>query len=483
MIPARARAYERPLRVIKHGRRMLTPPGYRKRLRADVERWAGAGLISRTAADSIIEETKTDSSQAIVTVLAFVLAILAAVGLIALVAANWNEIPREIRVAGLLAINLVALGTCLAFSLMRKTGSIAFECSAALSVMSAAASISLIGQIYHFPSNWPGFGLAMMCIAGATALIARSSACLWLAAVAQATYHGANVSEAPGGLFGTYGAAFGEQWTRQHWIFLGFSILLIAIAVSRWTARSGPWTVFVAMLPLFWWLGSLNFFPVAPGRSLALTACGIVVAVVLAHELRVSDRYEAATSALIGLFAIGVAALCLRDQLGPNYADRATDMSAWRGLLAAIDMSGWRGLLAIAAAAALALLAAVRRYPDRAALLWLAAALAAPFVASHLVPADPRAASPLGAIFRLVLEVMLPLALLAVEARLSERRKTFAFAIAAVIAIACYQVWETRDLLALAWVFLGGSVVLGAAILVSRMWAARLRPAAGEGAG
>jgi hypothetical protein len=225
------------------------------------------------------------------------------------------------------------------------------------------------------------------------------------------------------------------------------------------------------MLPLFWWLGSLNFVPVATGRSLALTACGIVVAVVLARELRVSDRYEAATSALIGLFAIGVAALCLQDQLGPSNAYRA------------VDMSGWRGLLAIAAAATLALLAAVRRYPDRAALLWLAAALAVPFVASHLVPPDPRAASPLGAIFRLVLVVMLPLALLAVEARLSERRKTFAFAIAAVIAIACYQVWETKDLLALAWVFLGGSVVLGAAILVSRMWAARLRPAANEGAG
>jgi uncharacterized membrane protein len=57
---------------------MFTPPGYRKRLLADLERWTETGLISRDAADAITEEYKTDSSRAILTVLAFVFAILAA---------------------------------------------------------------------------------------------------------------------------------------------------------------------------------------------------------------------------------------------------------------------------------------------------------------------------------------------------------------------------------------------------------------------
>src|SRR5262249_50798946 len=234
---------------------MFTPPGYRKRLLADLERWTETGLISRAAADAIADEHKADSSRAILTVLAFVFAILAAGGVIALVAANWNTIPREVRVVGLLGINLVALGACLAFCLMRKPGSLAIECSAALSVMAAAASISLMGQIYNLPSNYPGFGLAMMCVAGATALVARSTACLWLAAAAQYIYHVATLGERPGGAH----LAGVDQWSSPEWIFFAFSVFLIALAISRWTVRSGPWTIFVAILALFWWMGSLEF--------------------------------------------------------------------------------------------------------------------------------------------------------------------------------------------------------------------------------
>src|SRR5262249_10809235 len=152
---------------------------------ADVARWADSGLISRAAADAIADEHKTDSSRAILTVLAFAFAILAAGGLIALVAANSNAIPRESRVVGLLCCTLLRRGACLASARGRRPGSIATESSAALGVIAAAASISLIGQIYNLPSNYSGFGLAMMGVAGATALVARSTACLWLAAAAQ----------------------------------------------------------------------------------------------------------------------------------------------------------------------------------------------------------------------------------------------------------------------------------------------------------
>src|ERR1043166_7484035 len=189
--------WRRPRRVARQ-QPMFAPPGYRKKLLADLERCTEAGLVSRAAADTIAAECRTDASHAILTVLAFVFAILGAGGLIALVAANWNEIPREVRLASLLAINLVALGACLAFRLERRPGSLAIECAAALSAMSAAATIALVGQMYHLPSNWPGFGLALMCIAGATALAARSTACLWLAAAAQLGYLAAIDTERPG---------------------------------------------------------------------------------------------------------------------------------------------------------------------------------------------------------------------------------------------------------------------------------------------
>jgi uncharacterized membrane protein len=443
---------------------MFTPPGYRKRLLADVERWTETGLIGRAAADAIAEEYKTDSSRAILTVLAFVFAILAAAGLIALVAANWDAIPREVRVAGLLAVNLLILGVCLAFCLMRKPGSVAIECPAALSVMSAAATISLVGQIYQLPSNWPGFGLAMMCVAGATALVARSTACLWLAAAALFTYHVATVADRPGAhLTGP------QHWAAPEWIFLGFSLLLIALAISRWTVRAGPWTIFVAVLPLFWWMESFEIVATAVGRSLAWAACGIAAALILARELRPGDRFDATASALIGVFAIGLAALSVQT-LEPHTAYLDAGPTAWHTLLA------------VGAAAALAVAAAARRYPDRGALWWLAAALAIPFIADRSLPPDGYDISPVAAIFRLTLVNVLPLGLLAVEARLSERRTTFAFAIAAVVVIICAEVWVTKDLVSLAFVLLGGSVLLGAAILLTRFLAAR-RPAPASGGG
>jgi uncharacterized membrane protein len=443
---------------------MFTPPGYRKRLLSDVERWTGSGLISRAAADAIAAEYRTDSSHAILTVLAFVFAILAAGGLVALVAADWNAIPREIRVIGLLGINLATLGACLAFSLMRKPGSIAIETSAALSVMAAAASISLMGQIYHLPSNYPGFGLAMMSVAGATAVVARSTACLWLAAAAQYAYHVATVDDRPGGhLTGA------EQWSSPEWIFLGFSVLLIALAISRWTLRSGPWTIFIAVLPLFWWMESFDIVATAVGRSLAWASCGIVAALILARELRPGERFDAAASALIGVFAVGLAVLSVQT-LEP--------LTAYRDF----GPTAWHVLLAVGAAAALAVAAAARRYPDRGALWWLAAALAIPFVANGFLPLDGRDTSAVADIFRLALVNVLPLGLLAVEARLSERRKTFGFAIAAVILIICAEVWATKDLVSLAFVLLGGSVLLGAAILLTRFLAAR-RPAPASGGG
>jgi uncharacterized membrane protein len=446
---------------------MFTPPGYRKRLMLDVERWAGAGLISRSAADAIVAEYKANASHALVTVLAFVFAILAGAGLIALVAANWQEIPREVRVTGVLLLNVAVLGACLAFSLRRPVGSLAIETAAALSVVSAAASMSLIGQIYHFPSNWPGFGLAMTCIGCATALVARSTACIWLAAVAQFGYYLLSVSETPGGLFGH--ASGVTRWTQEDWIFLAVAAILIGVAISRWTARSGPWTIFVAVWPMVWWINDVAHAPFTSAPSLPWLACGVVAAVLLSHERRASDRCDAAASALIGLFAIGVALFALHDLDAPSFA----------GPMAGIP--ALQALLAVAAAMALAVTAFVRGYADRAALAWLAAALAAPFIAGVALPATATEAQ-LATIARLVLVVLLPLALLAIEARISDRRKTFAFVITAMIAIVCLQLTATKDLLTFAWVFLGGSAVLGAIIVARRMLSAPARDAVAAGA-
>jgi hypothetical protein len=302
----------------------------------------------------------------------------------------------------------------------------------------------------------------MMCVAGATALVARSSACVWLAAAAQYTYHVAIVAERP-----TSRLAGVAQWSSPEWIFLAFSVFLIVLAISRWTVRSGPWTIFVAILPVFWWIGSLEIVATEVERSLACTAGAIAITCILARELRPSDRFDAATSALIGAFAIGLAVMSERNLVQHHYAY--------------VVSIAWHALLAVVSAAALAIAAAARRYPDRGALWWLAAALAIPFIADRLLPSGDQDISAVALIFRLVLAVVLPLGLLAIEARLSERRKTFAFAITAVILIVIAAVWSTTDLVSLAFVLLGGSVLLGGAILLTRFLSARPTAPAGGG--
>src|SRR5262249_54375335 len=156
-------------------------------------------------------------------------------------------------------------------------------------------------------------------------------------------------------------------------------------------------------------------------------------------------------SALIGLFAIGIALLALHDFDSRVFAH------------ATLVIPSWQQLLAIAAAVTLGVAAATRTWTDRGALAWLAAALAVPFMADLALP-RAQSISQLGGLMRLVLVILLPLGLLAVEARLSERRKTFAFAITVMIVIIVAQLWSTSDLLTFAWVLLGGSAVMAAII-------------------
>jgi predicted membrane protein DUF2157 len=127
--------------------------------------------------------------------LIFVVAILLGGGLIAFIASNWEVIPRPVRVAGLVALDLILVAACAVTALRKPAGSWPIELLGALSVIAAGGSISLVGQMYHFPANWPAFGLSMMIIALATAVVAGSSASIWLAAAAQGWYLTSGLSE------------------------------------------------------------------------------------------------------------------------------------------------------------------------------------------------------------------------------------------------------------------------------------------------
>jgi uncharacterized membrane protein len=427
----------------------MIPPGYRTRLFTDLTQWIDEGLITSEAAATIKGRYRADSNGMLIGLI-FVTAILLGGGLIAFVASNWQVIPRPVRVAGLLSLDLILVAACAVTAIRRPAGSMATELLAALSVVAAGASISLVGQMYHFPANWPAFGFSMMIVALATALVARSSASIWLGAVAHGWYLGSGLSERI-----LVGAQNPLKWTPDDGCFVVYGLVLSGLAASRWTTRSGPWTILVSLLPLLVWLAAdplSPFLMINAGPELFLAWA--LVLVVMAGERLPRVRGDAVLSALIGLLVLvfTVSGLVYGDGgVGSLFGRAVVASDAWAftagGLLAAVILA-----------------AAIHRDPARwdRSLLWLAVAIAAPFLV-RLLGSFGRPAAP-GQLY-LILSWLLPLAALAVEARRSERSKTFAGCVIGLIALVAAQLSTARDLVGLSMILAAS----GAAALVGLM--------------
>ena len=123
---------------------------------SDIVKLCESGLISAEQKDLIIERFHLkEEGGKLLAVLSFLGAILVTAGIILLLAANWEEIPRSVKIAGGLLLMLGAHGGGYylreVHGKYRKTGE-------ALHLMGAGlflANIALIGQIYHLSSRPP----------------------------------------------------------------------------------------------------------------------------------------------------------------------------------------------------------------------------------------------------------------------------------------------------------------------------------------
>lgn len=91
--------------------------------------------------------------------------VLIALGLVVLVAHNWDQFGRSLRLA--LAFAPLALGQlACAWTLWRaRTSTLWREASAGFTVLAFAAALSLVGQIYHFPGDLDRFLLSCVLVA------------------------------------------------------------------------------------------------------------------------------------------------------------------------------------------------------------------------------------------------------------------------------------------------------------------------------
>lgn len=273
---------------------MLTG-SYHKRLKADLARWVGEGLVSADSAAAIRRSLDSQGGFRLPGLLGLFGGLLIASSVAAFVAANWEEMPRLLKLGMILA---GILGALLYGARLQKQGSaLGAEAAATCAVLIFAAGVALVGQMYHLPTDWPGGALLIACGALAVALLQRSDGALMLAFIAIAVWSGGRWSEAQGAL---------------HLPFLLLYLPALWLALSRGNRAVHH----LAVLALMGWLALL------PGQGLflrfdfGLIAYGLAVSVafVALGALALDRGWPALLTAFLSWGLIGLQ-LCVSVEL------------------------------------------------------------------------------------------------------------------------------------------------------------------------
>ncbi len=131
-------------------------------LRQEVETWQREGVISAEQAQAILARHPDVSPdyeaarrrQALVVGLSILGAVLVGLGIITFFAANWNEIPRSVKLAALVVGVLLSYGA--GYVLWQRMSYTAVGIALVLlGCIIYGAGVHLIGQIYHVPVDHP----------------------------------------------------------------------------------------------------------------------------------------------------------------------------------------------------------------------------------------------------------------------------------------------------------------------------------------
>ncbi|KQZ96554.1 hypothetical protein ASD64_17265 [Mesorhizobium sp. Root157] len=126
---------------------------YSSKVKRDIARWVESGLIEPRTADALARDIEANERRSLSfgSILAMMAALLLGAAILIFVAANWEAIPRLVRVAALFAV-IIGGYVGGAFAKMRGHPAV----GEALWIVAAAAfggSIALIGQMYHFSGD------------------------------------------------------------------------------------------------------------------------------------------------------------------------------------------------------------------------------------------------------------------------------------------------------------------------------------------
>lgn len=144
----------------------------------DLSELVSAGIISADNAEKIRQYYQQKAEHApgrLVLVFGILGALLVGLGIILIIAHNWDEFPRATKLFFSLLPLLIGQLTC-AFTLYRKYDNATWREGGAIFLFFAiGASISMVSQVYNIPGNLSGFLLIWMLLALPVVYIMRSA--------------------------------------------------------------------------------------------------------------------------------------------------------------------------------------------------------------------------------------------------------------------------------------------------------------------
>lgn len=142
---------------------MAKEQGFYSRVIKEIESWQREGLITSEQAKNLIAryslpEAVSERSplSKIITILSIFGSILVGVGIILFFASNWRGIPKPFKLILILISIFATYSIGYALSCDKKTYIKTGRAVILLGTILFGAGIFLVGQIYHFPANYPG---------------------------------------------------------------------------------------------------------------------------------------------------------------------------------------------------------------------------------------------------------------------------------------------------------------------------------------
>lgn len=302
---------------------------YATRVRADIDRWREKGLIDPATADALTSDVAANerASLSFGSILAMMAALLFGAAILIFIAANWEAIPRLLRVAALFTIILAGY---VGGAVLKTRDHAAI--GEALWIVAAAAfggSIALIGQMYHLSGD-EASALVTWCAGTAFAAVVLRSNPLSVAAV--------GIADA--WLF-LKGFDFFGRGEFPHFFIV---MAIVLFAVSFWT-RSQPARHLIILSILFYLVllvGDHNTLRIAVPLVVASTllfAAAVFVGDPIDRVLQIGGRLP--LHALLG-FLSGVAMIQfeLSDESTYNGGFAVVSIVALAGIVAAIVLAG-----------------------------------------------------------------------------------------------------------------------------------------------